>query len=221
MDDDPSLDVARLADVPEQIDELDPKWHLKVPARAQFDLLPGHPWIWRNDLERTGEVVAGALWKVCADLVAEPIDDERPVVAAIAPRSIIRRHRRPVESGDVPRLSRSRRPLILIPSGIELPAVSVIHWGDDSPGSVAGQSIELALPDGRSVWIVAEALQQARNAAGGIAEALTWRELACAAVVLPTLHPLASNPAACAALVDRIERRAADAYRAYCLESAV
>lgn len=180
-------------------------------------MLPGHPWIWRNDVERTDEVASGAMWMACVDLVAEPIDDERPVVAAIAPRSIIRRHRRPVEARDVSRLSRARM-LALIPSGVALPAVRVVHWGVDSRGQVAGQTIELQLPDGRLAWIPVKAQEHPSD---GGREALTWRELACAAFVVPVRHPLASDPTACTALVDQIERRANDAWRAYMRSSAV
>jgi hypothetical protein len=195
----------------DHIDDLDAKWQLVASPKTQFDLLADHPWIWRNDPERTGEIVAGALWTAGADLVAEPIDDERPVVAAIAPRSIIRIRRRPIESGEVARFLRVRK-LDLIPSGVELPAIRVVYWGNDSPGQIAGQSIELALPDGRSAWIPVKAQE---HPSGGGHEALTWRELACAAVVVPVRHPLASQPTACAALLDRIERRADDAWRAY------
>ena len=206
-----NADTQGSATLPDYIDDLPAKWQLVASPKTQFDLLPDHPWIWRNYLERAGEVVAGAMWKACVDLVAEPIDNERPIVVAIAPRSVIRSRQRPVDAGDVSRWLRARK-LALIPSGIELPAVRVVHWGDDSPGHVAGQSIELELPDGRFAWIAAKAQE---HPSGGGREALTWRELACAAVVVPVRHPLASEPIACTALVDQIERRADDAWRAY------
>lgn len=200
-----------------RIDDLEPMWHLPVSGKEQFDLLPSHPWIWRNDLEHTGGIVPGALWRICADLVAEPIDDQRPVVAAIAPRSIIRRHGRPVDAGAIPGLWHSRR-LFLIRAGSDLAAVGVVRWGDDSPGRLAGQSIELALPDGRTLWIAAQAQL---HPSGGGAQALIWRELACAAVVVPVAHPLASDPTACTALIDQFERRARKAWNAYLRSSAI
>jgi hypothetical protein len=51
-------------------------WHLPASPKTQFDLLRDHPWIWRNDLASTGEVIAGAIWRTCLDLLAEPVDDQ-------------------------------------------------------------------------------------------------------------------------------------------------
>lgn len=199
-----------------QIDELEPWCHLPIPSGARWDLLPGHPWLRRTDPQLAKPIVAGSEWIVCADLVAEPIENGRPIVALIALRSMIRYHGRPVDEEAVSGMARSREPLVLVPAGTVLRAVGPYSWGDRSSPGVAGQSIELALPDGCGVLVTIEA---ERETSDGWREGLTWREFACAAVVVPVGHPLVTDPAACAALMARIERRGRAAFRSYVLQS--
>jgi hypothetical protein len=204
------------AEVLPQIDELEPWCHLPIPSGARWDLLPDHDWLRRSDPQLTKPIVAGTEWIVCADLVAEPIESGRPIVALISLRSMIRYHGRPVEQDAVSGMARSREALVLIPAGTVLRAVGPDSWGDRSSPGVAGQSIELALPDGRSVLVIIEV---ERETSDGWREGLTWREFACAAVVVPLGHPLATDFTACAALVARIERRGRAAFRSYVLQS--
>jgi hypothetical protein len=199
-----------------QIDELEPWCHLPIPSGARWDLLPDHPWLRRTDPQLAKSIVAGSEWIICADVVAEPIEDGRPIVALIALRSMIRYRGRPVDEEAVSGMARSREALVLIPAGTVLRAIGPYSWGDWASQGVAGQSIELALPRGRGVLVTIEA---EREASDGWREALAWREFACAAVVVPAGHPLATDPAACAALVACIERRGRAAFRSFVLQS--
>jgi hypothetical protein len=154
------------------MDELEPWCHLPIPSGARWELLPDHPWLRDSDPQQTGPIVAGSEWIVSADLVAEPIEDGRPIVALVALRSMIRYRGRPIEQDAVSSVARCRQPLVLIAAGTQLRAVGLYSWGDRSSPGVAGHSIELAMPDGRSVLVTIEAEREVDD---GWREGLTWR----------------------------------------------
>lgn len=189
------------------IDDLEPYWLVPIRLRAQAELVPDQPWISRHELPKMGVVVPRASWFVCADLVGEPLDVDPRIVSPIALRSIIRCRGRPVSPHEVSQLARAREPLVLIPAGTVLKVDDVFAWGDSKVPGVLGHAIDFASTEGRVIRVTTEARRQADDAAGIWRQGLTWREFACAAVVVPASHPM-TDPTACAAMVSRIQRQA-------------
>ena len=199
-----------------QIDDIPAPWGQRQPEETERVALPMHPWMGRIPLYAGGtEVVVGAPWMVCADLLAE-VDDRRPIVSLRGLRSLLTFLGSPIDADDVGTLEGFWRPLVLITAGTVVTVVKVagsVMW---DYGGVVTSNIRFALPDGRT-FILTTAASYGELAAQDAIRAgkspdpivgLSWADIACAAMIVPVDHPVATDVGVRDALLARIERLA-------------
>ena len=178
--------------------------------------MPTHPWMGRIPLYAGGtEVIVGAPWLVCADLIAE-VNDRRPIVSLRGLRSLLTFLGSPIDADDVATLEGFWRPLVLIPAGTVVTVVKVAGSAMWDYGGSVTSNIWFALPDGRTLILTTaasygELAAQDAIRAGQTPEpivGLTWADIACAAMVVPVDHPMATDVGVRDALLVRIDRLA-------------